>query len=323
MVHVRFCLTLALFLVPVFSQPRMTTGSPKLEADQVNAGEGPSWDSRGLLYFVGGDSISKRSADGKIQIFRRPAGGANGTLLDPQGRLLVCEASARRVTRTEVDGSINVLADAFEGKKFNSPNDLSIDSKGRIYFTDPRYGKRDTMEMRDAQGSLIEGVYRIDSPGKVTRIIGLEVQRPNGLLVSPDDHFLYVADNNNNQEGGARKLWRFDLKTDGSVNPSTRKLIFDWHTARGPDGFKMDQAGRLYVAAGLNRANPPFETIDEFKAGIYILSPQGKLLEFVPIPRDEVTNCAFGGADLKTLFVTAGGSLWSVPVNTPGRITAK
>jgi len=99
-------------------------------------------------------------------------------------------------------------------------------------------------------------------------------------------------------------------------------LIFDWKTGRGPDGFKMDRQGRLYVAAGRNRASQ-WETVDEFKGGIYILSPAGQLLEFVPFEKDETTNCAFGGPDLKTLFVTSGGQLWSVPVNTPGRITAK
>ena len=186
----------------------------------------------------------------------------------------------------------------------------------------PRYGRRDTMEIHDEKGGLIEGVYRIDAPGKVTRILTHEIERPNGILVSPDNKHLFVADNNNNKAGGARKLWQFDLKPDGTIAPDSRKLIFDWGTARGPDGFKMDTAGRFFVAAGLTRNNPPFETNQQYKGGIYILSPAGKLLEYVPIPTDEVTNCAFGGPDLKTLFITAGGSLWSVAVTTPGRITA-
>jgi len=143
-------------------------------------------------------------------------------LFDHQGRLLTCEARNRRVTRTEADGAITVLADSYGGKKFNSPNDLTIDSKGRIYFTDPRYGPRDTMEIRDANGKLVEGVYRINAPGKVERVIAREVERPNGVLVSPGDRHLFVADNNNNVVGGARKLWRFDLNPDGSVNASSR-----------------------------------------------------------------------------------------------------
>ncbi len=267
---------------------RITIGPPKLEGEMV-AGEGPSWDPAGYLYFVGKNRISRRDTRGNVEVFREPAGGPNGSLIDPQGRLLICEARARRVTRTERDGSITVLADNYQGKRLNSPNDLSIDSKGRIYFTDPRYGKRDTMEMSE------EGVYRIDAPGKVTRIISTELERPNGILVSPGDKYLYLADNNNNKVGGARKLLRFDLHADGTIDPKSRKLIFDWHTARGPDGFKMDKQGRFFVAAGLNKANPPYETTDEFKGGIYIISPEGTLLEFVSIPRDEVTNCTFGG----------------------------
>jgi gluconolactonase len=176
--------------------------------------------------------------------------------------------------------------------------------------------------MLDAAGKQVEGVYRIDAPGKVTRIITHELDRPNGLLVSAGDRYLYVADNNNNTQGGARKLWRFDLKKDGTIDAASKKLIFDWGTARGPDGFKMDRQGRLYVAAGLNKASP-FETIDKYKAGLYVLSPEGKLLEFVAVPTDETTNVAFGGADLKTLYITSGGSLYSIRTKTAGLITAQ
>jgi len=300
---------------------RVTIGSPKLEGE-MNAGEGPAWRPPSDLYFVGGNRITKRDIQGKAEVFRQPSGGANGLLIDPQGRLIVCEAQSRQVTRTEADGTITVLADNYQGKKFNSPNDLTIDRKGRIYFTDPRYGRRDTMEIRDEKGDLVEGVYRIDAPGKVTRVLTHEIERPNGILVSPGGKHIFVADNNNNKAGGARKLWEFELKGDGSIVPNSRKLIFDWGTARGPDGFKMDTAGRLYVAAGLTRNNPPYEFNDKYKGGIYVLSSSGKLLEYVPIPKDEVTNCAFGGPDLRTLYITAGGSLWSIKVATPGRITA-
>jgi gluconolactonase len=98
-------------------------------------------------------------------------------------------------------------------------------------------------------------------------------------------------------------------------------LIFDWKTSRGPDGIKIDQQNRLYVAAGLTKPNPPFETAEPYRGGIYILSYDGKLLDFVAVPRDEVTNCTFGGEDLKTLYITAGSNLWSIRVNTPGRVT--
>jgi gluconolactonase len=296
-------------------------GAKPTDHGSIGAGEGPVWHPSGYLLFTGGGRITKRDAQGQVTTFREDAGGANGLLFDLEGRLVVCEAARQRVTRTEPDGSITVLADGFQGGRFNSPNDLTMDSKGRIYFTDPRYGSREGMELRDERGELVEGVYRIDAPGRVMRVLGRELERPNGILVAPGDQYLYVADNHNSKADGARKVWRFDLRADGSVDATSRKLIFDWKDARGPDGFKMDQVGRLYVAAGRNKANPPYETADRLRGGIYILSPRGRMLEFVPIPEDEVTNCAFGGSDLKTLFITAGGRLWSVRMDTPGHVT--
>jgi gluconolactonase len=319
----RFLILLSLTIGAVVQQ-RVTEGDLKTVVDTPPgvAREGPSWDPAGYLYFVGNNKVSRMDSQGKVEAFRDPSPGANGSLVDPQKRVIVCESQSRRVIRIERDGSVTVLADNYEGKKFNSPNDVSIDSKGRLYFTDPRYGRRDTMEILDGQGKQVEGVYRIDAPGKVTRIIEHEVERPNGILVSPGDRYLFVADNNNNTEGGARKILRFDLKKDGSIDAASRKLIFDWHTARGPDGFKMDREGRLYVAAGLNRASR-FETTDEYKGGLFIISPEGKLLEFIAIPKDESTNCAFGGPDLKTLYITGGGTLYSIRTKTAGLISAQ
>jgi gluconolactonase len=301
------------------AEPQVS-GKKATELTSDGAGEGPAWHPDGYLLTSGEGHINKYVPGGKSSIFRTNA-GSNGLLLDPQRRLVICESSQRRVTRLELDGSLTLLASNYQGKKFNTPNDLTRDSKGRIYFSDPRYGRRDDMEMRDEQGRLVEGVYRIDAPGKVTRVISHEVERANGVFVSARDEFLYVADNNNNNMGGARKLWRFGLLPDGSIRPDSRKLIFDWKDGRGPDGLKMDREGRLYVAAGLNKANPPYETADKLKGGLYILSATGSLLEFVPIPNDEVTNCAFGGNDLRTVFITAGGHLWSVRVETPGRMS--
>jgi gluconolactonase len=320
----KLALAVPVLLAPAFlsAAEKIVTGPPKLVVE-TGAREGPSWDPfTNTLYFVAGNRVGRLDAKGDVSTFRDDAPGANGSLVDPQGRVLVTEAGGRRVTRTEKDGSLTVLADNYEGKKLNSPNDLSMDSKGRIYFTDPRYGRMTDMEILDDKGQPVEGVYRIDAPGKVTRIITHEVERPNGILVTPDDKYLYVADNYNNRIGGARKLYRFDLKADGTIVPASRKLIFDWKTGRGPDGFRMDRKGRLYVAAGRNTPSK-WETVDEFKGGLYIISPAGKLLQFVPFEKDETTNCSFGGADLKTLYITSGGQLWSVPVSTPGVISAK
>lgn len=303
---------------PLSAEPILAPGAKPVMQQDAGAGEGPAWHPELGLLTSGDGHIHRRDRDGKRSIYRENA-GSNGLMFDREGRLIICEPVQRRVTRLDQNGKLTLLADRFEGKRFNQPNDVTLDSQGRIYFSDPRYGDRRGMELLDANGKPVEGVYRIDPDGRVTRIIAHEVDRPNGLVVTHDDKFLFVADNNNDTVGGARKLWRFDLKSDGSVDHASRKLIHDWGTTRGPDGMKLDALGRLYVAGGLNKPNPPFETADKPTAGVYVFSPEGQLLEFIPIPRDETTNCAFGGDDLKTLFVTAGGTLWSVRVTTPGR----
>ena len=120
--------------------------------------------------------------------------------------------------------------------------------------------------------------------------------------------------------GVERKLFRFALQPDGSVNLASKKNLFDWKTGRGPDGMVLDAKGRIYVAGGRNKPNLPNETADKFKGGVYVISPDGKLLDFVAVPRDEVTNCTFGGPDLRTLYITAGGTLWSIRTTTRGKM---
>jgi gluconolactonase len=292
-------------------------GKPQLVLSE-GAGEGPAWDPKLGLLFSGHGGIMRMARDGQVTVHRKDA-GTNGLLFDASGALLACEPVRRRVTRTELDGTLTVLAEKFDAMAFNQPNDITVDSNGRIYFSDPQYGDRSKMEMLDRAGRQVEGVYRIDPDGKVTRLITHEVDRPNGLVVTPDDRHLFVADNNNNDVGGARKLWRFALQSNGSLDLASQSLIYDWGTSRGPDGMVLDTAGRLYVAGGLNKANPPSEANDKL-GGVYVFSPDGKLLTFVHIPRDEVTNCTFGGEDLRTLFVTAGGTLWSLRTTTPGQL---
>lgn len=290
----------------------------KVEAEKGVAGEGPAWDPKLGVLTSGNGHINRLDTAGKSSVHRKDA-GTNGLLFDRDGSLLACEPVQRRVTRTTPDGKLTVLTDSFGGKKYNQPNDISVDRQGRIYFSDPRYGPRDGMEQLDKDGKTVEGVYRIDTDGRVHRVIGREVERANGVLVSADDKFLYVADNNNDTLGGARTLWRFDLN-DGEVDVKSKKKIYDWGKGRGPDGIKQDEKGRLYVAGGLNKPNPPAESADDVKGGIYVLSPEGKLLQFLPVPTDEVTNCAFGGEDRKTLYITGGGVLYSIRTNTPGRV---
>ena len=304
---------------PLFAEDALFIGEPQLLAEK-GAGEGPAWHAElGLLTSGGDGHIWRRDRDGKASIYRENA-GTNGLRFDRKGRLVMCEPVSRSVSRLSLTGECEVLTDNYQGKRYNQPNDLTFDSKDRIYFTDPRYGDRSNMEIRDADGNTIEGVYRIDPDGKVTRILSRDsVDRPNGIVITPDDTTLYIADNNNDIPGGARKLWRFTLTPEGTVEQDSRKLIHDWKQTRGPDGMKLDVEGRLYVAAGLNRQNPPHETQDQPTAGIYVFSPDGKLLKFVNIPRDETTNCAFGGDDKKSLFITAGGTLWSVKTTTAGQ----
>ncbi len=286
--------------------------SLKVVSDQ-GAGEGPAWHPElGLL--SSGGSVYRHSREGKTTVYLKDA-GTNGLLFDRQGRLLACQPSQRRVIRQELDGTIAELTSSYDGVPYNQPNDLTVDSRNRIYFTDPQYGSRESMKMVDAEGRNIEGVYRIDLDGSVSRILTHQVDRPNGVLVSPDDRYLFVADNNNNTEGAARRLYRFRLHADGSV--THRKLLFDWQDGRGPDGLVQDVKGRLYVAGGRTKAAPPFENVD-FAGGVYVFSPRGKLLDFVAVPTDEVTNCTFGGDDLRTLYITAGGTLYSIRTQTPG-----
>lgn len=283
----------------------------------AGAGEGPAWHPKLGILSSGNGGIHMLMPN-KFKLMFLPEAGTNGLLFDGDGMLLMCQPKFRRVARLHPKTKqVEVLTDSFEGKPYNQPNDVTVDSKGRIYFTDPKYGSREGMEQLDVDGRPIEGVYRIDLDGKVARIITHEVDRPNGIAITSDDKYMYVADNNNNNVGVKRALFRFDLRKDGTVDLASQKTLFDWKGGRGPDGMVLDDKGRIYVAGGLNEANLPNET-NEFKGGVYVLSPQGQLLDFVPIPHDEVTNCTFGGLDRKTLYITAGGTLWSIRTVTPG-----
>jgi gluconolactonase len=276
--------------------------------------EGPVY-SKGHLYFT--DTSNSRILRAHVdrharlplplEIFREPSGRANGLEFDADGRLLACEGGARRVTRTESNGAVTVLAERYEGKRLNSPNDLAVDARGRIYFTDPRYGKRDGLELDK------ESVYRIDPDLKIARIIA-DVERPNGIAVSPDQQTLYLVDNNPSR-GGARKVYAYNLRADGSIG--ARRVLHDFGTGRGGDGMCLDSDGNAYVTAGLNGGFSQ-EQDSSVKAGVYIFSPEGKSLGFIPVPEDSVTNCTFGGPELKTLFITAGTGLWRIGLNAKG-----
>jgi gluconolactonase len=280
--------------------------------------EGPAVDEQGNVFFsdITSNRILKMTPRGDVSVFRQDSGRANGNAFDAQGRLISCEGfglgagGRRRLIRTDMKtGKISVLTERYVGKRYNSPNDVCVDERGRIWFTDPRYGDRAGMEMD------VEGVYRLDPDGRVTRVLGQpDVQKPNGIAVAPDGRTLYVVDSND-AVGGNRKVWSFDLSAKGEV--SNRRLVYDFRQGRGGDGVRVDMKGNLWVAAGIRTPRPPGEVTD-VPQGVYVISQEGKLLGRIPIPEDYVTNLAFGGPGRKTLYVTAGTSVYQIPVAVPG-----
>jgi gluconolactonase len=280
--------------------------------------EGPASDAEGHVYFsdIKASRIMRMSPDGTLDVFREDSGRTNGNVFDLEGRLISCEGAEfgmggrRRVVRTDMKtGAVQVLVDRYDGKRLNSPNDAVVDSKGRIYFTDPRYGDRSDMELD------IEGVYRIDPDGRVTRVLAQpQIGRPNGIAITPDDRTLYVIDSNP-VPGGNRKVWAFAIGADlGLTNP---RVIYDFAPGRGGDGMELDREGNLYVCAGILVPRGPYET-DKNPPGVYVITPGGKLIGRIPIPEDVITNCCFGGPDWKSLYVTAGRTLYTIRVQNAG-----
>ena len=300
------------------SSAESAASSARVEvATTVAFTEGPTVDQEGNVYFtdVRNSRIMKLPVDGGVTVFRQPSNHANGLIFDDQWRLLACEGSSAelgkaQVTRTDLStGKIEVIADRFEGKRLNSTNDLTIDSQGRIYFTDrPR-------EIVSPDQVPVHAVYRIDPDGTIAQIIKApDIEMPNGIVISPDDKTLYLIEANGD-EGGARMIRAYDLQADGTV--ANMRVHYNFYPGRSGDGMTIDSEGNLYVAAGLHRRRGTSETLDT-KCGVHVITPGGELKEFIPIPEDTITNCAFGGADLKTLYVTAGKTLFKVKVDVPG-----
>lgn len=282
--------------------------------------EGPAVDAGGNVYFsdINGNRILKMDPQGVVTTFRADSGRTNGNTFDAQGRLVSCEGAengpggGRRVVRTDLaTGKLEVLTDRYEGKRYNSPNDVVVDPRGRIWFTDPLYAPdRTTMEHPH------EAVYRIDPDGKVTRVITQPaIGRPNGLAVTPDGKTLYLVDSNYIRSDGNRKIWAFTIAEDGSVGQ--QRQVFDFGRGRGGDGMRLDSKGNLWVAAGILAPRTANES-GEVPPGVYTISPQGELLGRIPIPEDVITNLAFGGSDKKTLYVTAGKTLYKIQTAVAG-----
>ncbi len=263
--------------------------------------EGPVWfaDHECLLWSdIPSNRILRRTADGIVSVFRAASNHTNGNTRDRQGRLVSCEHSARRVTRTEIDGTVTVLADSFEGRPLNSPNDVVVKSDGSVWFTDPDYGIRLHIP-GGVRHQPADYVFRLASDGTLTAV-ARDFDKPNGLAFSPDESVLYVADSAVTDGPGRNShIRRFTVNADGTLGGGE---VFAT-TIGVPDGMRVDVEGNVWASAG---------------AKIDVYAPDGALLgQIVDFPAP-VTNLAFGGRDRDRIFVTAGGALFAVGVAVAG-----
>lgn len=249
--------------------------------------EGPALGLDGRIWFS--DIPNERihvydPATDELKVFREESGRANGLMFAPSGALFACEGGARRLTR-QFDGEVTVIADSWEGRKLNSPNDLTLDNHGGVYFTDPRYGDRSDMELD------VEAVYYVPRNGKIQQVIA-DLVRPNGIILSHDRQTLYVVDN------GEGKIFAYDVTGPGRL--ANRRLFAEG--VRG-DGVTIDERGNVYCAAG--------------EGHVWIWNPQGELLQKIPFPEGPA-NCTFGGDNSTTLFVTARTGFYALQMNVAG-----
>jgi len=268
--------------------------------------EGPAWFAAGR-YLVWSDIPNNRmlryvEPSGEVSVFREPSNNSNGNTVDNQGRLVTCEHLTRRVTRTEVDGSITVIADRWNGQRLNSPNDVVVKSDDAIWFTDPAYGI-DTDNEGDRATPEIDGchVYRVDpASGEVERVID-DMARPNGLAFSPDESILYVADTGaTHKENGPRHIRRFPVAKNGKTVKGGQ--TFAELSSGLFDGFRVDREGRVWTSTG---------------EGVHCYDPDGTLIGKILIP-EIVANVTFGGAKRNRLFICGTTSLYAVLLMTNG-----
>ena len=266
--------------------------------------EGPAWFAAGR-YLVWSDIPNNRmmrfdETDGSVSVFRQPSNNSNGNTVDREGRLVSCEHLTRRVVRTEHDGSITVIADSFDGKRLNSPNDVVVKSDGSIWFTDPTYGILMDYEGERAESEIGAcNVYRVDPSGTIT-IVADDYVKPNGLAFSPDESTLYIADTGiTHDENGPRHIRRHRVDADGSLGDGD---VFATCTEGLFDGFRFDCEGRIWSSAA---------------DGVHCLGQDGTLIGKIHIP-EMVGNVCFGGAKLNRLFICGTTSLYSVFLNVNG-----
>ena len=266
--------------------------------------EGPVWNAAGR-YLLWSDIPNNRimrfdETDGSVSVFRQPSNNANGQTVDRQGRLITCEHLTRRVTRTEFDGSISIVADRFDGKRLNSPNDVVVKSDASIWFTDPSYGI-----LMDYEGDRADSeigachVYRADPDGTVS-LVADDYFKPNGLAFSPDEEYLYIADTGITHDAdGPRHIRKHKVETDNTLSGGA---VYATCTEGLFDGFRLDRDGRIWSSAA---------------DGVHCLDQSGNLIGKVHIP-EMVANVCFGGAKLNRLFICGTTSLYAIFLNVNG-----
>ena len=289
-----------------FQRYRLPLASVERLAEGCRWSEGPVWFGDGR-YLLWSDIPNNRilrwdEATGAVSTYRQPSNNANGHTRDRQGRLVTCEHDARRVTRTEHDGSITILADRFEGKSLNSPNDVVVRSDGSIWFTDPVFGILGFYEGHKAEPELTPSVYRIDGRTGQLTMVADDIEGPNGLAFSPDESKLYLVASRANP----RKLVAYDVAADGTRLANGRDFI---DAGRGtPDGFRVDVDGNLWCGWGMG--DPELD-------GVRVFNPAGEPIGHIALP-ERCANLCFGGRYRNRLFMAASHGLYSLYVNTQG-----
>ena len=295
-----------------FFKLRLYSATVEQLATGLRWAEGPVWfgDARSLLVSdIPNDLILRwDEASGAVSEFRKPSNHANGLARDRQGRLLACEHLTRRVTRTEYDGSITVLADRHDGRRLNSPNDIVCAQDGSVWFTDPPFGIGGHWEGEPAEAELPHAVYRIAADGKLQQVLA-DLAGPNGLAFSPDEALLYVVESRSTPH---RKIWAYDHARDGSL--SNKRLVIDARGAGAIDGIAIDVAGNLWCGWGSDgRAGANSEALD----GVRVYTPDGTAIGHIHLP-ERCANVCFGGRHRNRLFMAASHSLYALYVNTQG-----
>ena len=265
--------------------------------------EGPVWfaDQDCLVFSdLPNDRLLRWSEHGGVSIFRAPAGFENGHARDRQGRLVACSHQHRRIHRVEPDGTVTVLADRFEGKRLNSPNDVVVRSDGSIWFTDPPYGIQTDYEGGKQAAELPARVYRLDPDDGSLSVVAGGFQGPNGLCFSPDENRLYLVETGLQFDAEPEQgIYAFEVDATGALNDGQ---LFHRVSPGNADGLRCDEQGRVWTSAG---------------DGVHCIAPDGTLLGRIRVPA-VVSNLCFGGRHLSRLFICAGDTLYAIHTNTRG-----